>query len=586
MRDKYKMLLAVIFLLLCCGLENTHAKSPYLVVQPDPIKEPWRWQTFPELNGFGLQCMATGKNGVMLFCIDDGVMCYDGMRWTRYTSKDGLVRGPIHELLVAQNGDVYAGSDEGISRFASAPSYDGKKWQRIFPLGGHLPWSIFSIVESRDGSLWAGTAWGALNIRKDTTILYTTEEMVASIRTRTPWLTYRWVPEHIAPLRGWRKGTGMRVIPGIAPLSAVVWAVAPNGPAEKAGILVGDRILAVNQHPRVTDNQIDGEVGTSVVLSVKRLAQSDTVEKVLTRDEVAGQFRDFHIYSVFEDASGDLWFGMGTHLQGGEVVRYRPDWEGDYPDAWTLFSKEDGVLKARTPLFDQDTKGHIVMVNAQPQVGVQTFDGKLWRQRSFLQLDQDAGLSGAVSWADAHTSLRQMADGGVWVGGQGGRLHTRYGNTWRVYTFPDIPISQVRIIDIVEDRQGVVWLGGLAQVAVRLDYDSGRWQSYKNLHFQCETLDGRQWFITQQYTVVSFDGKRWTQYDADDGVMESVSNLFVTRDGTLWALGSHQGRAATGQWDGQSWINLQTHPQFAEAVHIGAVFEALNGDLWIGAGSN
>jgi len=584
---KYGHLVGFVFAFLFCCAGNVWATTVYTPIYPDAIKEPWRWQTFSELNGLGLQCMAVGKDGAMWFGLNDGVMRYDGLTWKMYTVDDGLIGAPVYALCVAQNGDVYAGSDGGISCFRYL-SQDEILWQRVFPVDGDLPWSINHIIESKDGSLWTGTAWGALNIRKDDLVLYTTEDMVASIRSVTPWLTYRWLPEAVAPLRNWRRGTGMRVVQGIAPLSAVVWKTAPDGPAENAGIAVGDRILAVNHHPRVTDNQIDGEVGSVVTLTVNRIAQSDTTDVRLTRDAVSGSFRDFPVYSVYEDASGNLWFGVGTRLHGGEVVRFQPDLGYEKQDAWKLFGKADELTleEGALPQFVEDDKGHIWMISTHPRVGVQRFDGKQWHATSFWKFDQDKGLLGSPSWADTHTSIIQLRDGKIWVGGQGGRLHTGSEGVWQVYTFPDIPISEVRIVSMVADQQGVVWLAGLAQVAARLDYGSDRWQSFANLHFQCETPDGRLWFVTQQQKVVSYNGETWTQYGLEDGVIEKAGGLYVARNGTLWALGSHDGVAATGQFDGQKWTRRQTHPRFANEVHARAVFESANGDLWMGAGAN
>lgn len=586
---KRHLFLCFLFFFLVMGQTRLWAKKPYVPVSPDPVQEPWRWQTFPELNGLGLQCMAVGKDGVMWFGVNDGVMRYDGLSWTLFTTDDGLVGVPVIELFVADNGDVYAGSDEGISRFQLhvAKASEEQRWARVFPPKGQLPWSVYSIVESQDGSLWASTGWGALNIREDEYVLYTTEDMVTSIRDVTPWLTFRWVPEAVAPERRWRKGPGMRVIQGIAPLSAVVWATAPNGPADRAGIRVGDHILAVNHHPRVTNNQIDGETGSSVTFLVNRVAEKDTVEVTVTREHIVGTFRDFQVASVFEDRAGHLWFGMGTRIHGGEVVRYQPDREGGENGQWKLFDISDGLHQEDSgfPRFGQDASGRIWVIMSHPQVGVQYYDGKRWYHHSFYSLDQEKGLSGALSWADTHMSIHEISDGSIWIGGHGGRLHTRKDGRWQVYAFPDVPISQVRIIDIVEDGQGVIWMAGMAQVAASLDYKTGRWQSYDNLHFQCETRDGRLWFLTSEYKLVCFDGQVWSEFGSEDGVMDQVNGLIEMQNGQLWAFGTHDGVAATEVLDGQRWVKRHLHTNFADGVHPGAVAESDLGHLWIGAGS-
>ena len=39
-------------------IQSLHAVQPYQPTYPDPVLEPWRWRTFPELKGLGLRCMA------------------------------------------------------------------------------------------------------------------------------------------------------------------------------------------------------------------------------------------------------------------------------------------------------------------------------------------------------------------------------------------------------------------------------------------------------------------------------------------------------------------------------------------------
>ena len=58
------------------------ADEPYTPVHPDPVMEPWRWRSFPELKGRGLQCLAEDRDGAMWFGLEDGVRRYDGIRFS------------------------------------------------------------------------------------------------------------------------------------------------------------------------------------------------------------------------------------------------------------------------------------------------------------------------------------------------------------------------------------------------------------------------------------------------------------------------------------------------------------------------
>ncbi len=85
------------------------AAKPYTPVMADPVLEPWRWTSFPELKGLGLECLAEDSEGNIWFGVDDGVRVYDGVSWTAYTSEDGIVGNDVSALLATSDGSVFAG---------------------------------------------------------------------------------------------------------------------------------------------------------------------------------------------------------------------------------------------------------------------------------------------------------------------------------------------------------------------------------------------------------------------------------------------------------------------------------------------
>ena len=80
---------------------GANGSEPYEPVYVDPLTEPWRLRTFPELNGLGAQCVAEGRDGAMWFGTLDGVWSYDGFDWVRHTGPGVPGKGdarfqPIH----------------------------------------------------------------------------------------------------------------------------------------------------------------------------------------------------------------------------------------------------------------------------------------------------------------------------------------------------------------------------------------------------------------------------------------------------------------------------------------------------------
>ncbi len=316
-------------LLLMLATSRCESAQPYQPVQPDPVLEPWRWRSFPELKGLGLQCLAEDREGNMWFGVTDGVVRYDGINWTAYTEADGLYGAPVEVLCTARDGSVYAGTELGISRFQ-----DGT-WRRVFPPEGELTWHVKDLMEASDGSLWAGTVWGALRLGREGETLYTTQALAAALRVVAPWLRTVTVPNGAVPLRILAERPERRQLsrwywraisePG------VVYALAPGGPGEAAGLQVGDRIVDVEG---LTEDRL---LNASVKLKVEREGQ--TFETTVTRPLEEGTVRNFWISDVCEDREGAIWFGLSS----GEILRWNRSTGSAPGDAasWRLYTEAD-----------------------------------------------------------------------------------------------------------------------------------------------------------------------------------------------------------------------------------------------------
>ncbi len=538
-------------------IQTLYAATPYQPVHPDPVLESWRWRSFPELKGLGLSCMAEDKDGNMWFGTNDGVRRYDGVRWTAYTPADGLPGAPVYALCVTRDGSVYAGAELGISRFS-----DGK-WRPVFPSEGNLSWFIWDLMEASDGSLWAGTSWGALRLDREESTLYTTEETGAALKLIAPYVRLAVVPDEATPARPWAEGIGVRAVRGI------IFGLAPGGPGEAAGLKVGDRILTVDGNaPGRTSRALFGSAGAPVTLTVQREGRAEPFEVNVTRERVEGAFRVFRVWDVYEDREGVMWFGLGESVSaGGEIVRCDIRRTGsDAAEAWRLYTEEDGLDIGGRPRILQTRDGVIWTVSWHGLKGVNRFDGKSWTT-------QLRGLG--------VNSILETEDGTLWLGGFG-RLNAYQNGVWTVYKASDVPIPDVRIVALLEASDGALWVAGLGQEAVRLDYRTSRWTSYEGLILQCETPDGAQWFLSQDDGVVRYNRKTWTRFGVEDGLMDTPRRLITTREGILWAAGSHDTTAATARFDGRRW-SLKTHPRLSWNIGSSAVYESSDGALWFGS---
>ena len=539
------------------------AVQPYVPQKPDPLTEDWRYRSFPELKGKGLNSLAEAQDGAIWFGVDPGVMRYDGVRWTLFTPEDGVLGAPVRTVCGAGDGAIYVGSEQGLSRF-----FEGR-WQHVFPQTGDVPWPVYDVMEAKDGSIWAATGWGALRLAKSDTVLYTSQDVAPAVRVIAPELTVSVVP---APVRAWPTGLGIAVVKGdeTRDRGHVPWVVsglAPGGPGEKAGLRLGDQIVAVNGEPVPGD--LDGEAGSQVHLRFVRDGQ--TLEVDLERRGLLSGFRSFAVFDVFEDRNQHMWLGL---LLGEMVVANAVITSDNL--AWRIYANELAV--GQEPRLAQTQNGDVWSVSNSTAHAINRFDGKVWTQ---VQVPHER-------WTAVNTSVLETEDGTLWIGGF--LLAAFKDGQWRVYTSDKVPIPYHRT-RLLEASDGALWIAGLGEQAVRIDLGSRRWATFKGLHFQCETSDGAAWFIarpddySQLYdSVVRHDPKTnaWTRYNEADGLMDMPMVLLTHQDGTLWAAGGHDSLTATAQFDGQKWTR-QVHTGISWGVSHGVGLKAQNGDLWFGA---
>lgn len=282
--------------------------------------------------------MAEDHTGALWFGTSEGVRRYDGVNWTAYTPEDGLKGAPVNALLAARDGSVYAGSEQGISRFK-----DGA-WRPIFPMKNDLVvWDMRrhqrgrGMIEASDGSLWAGTGWGALRWTRQDTILYTSEDMAATLAILAPDMRAVILPDTSVPERSWSRRWNSASTGGIGvfAIGGVIGAVAPGSPGEAAGLQVGDRIRSVDGRAFTASN-LQGLEGTSVTLQIQREGRS--MELTIERALVQGTLRPFGVVEICEARDGKMWFSLWT----GDVLSFR-DTQKERQISARLYTKADGL---------------------------------------------------------------------------------------------------------------------------------------------------------------------------------------------------------------------------------------------------
>lgn len=111
-----------------------------------------------------------------------------------------------------------------------------------------------------------------------------------------PYSTYVWGEEaeaYLEKVNGSFCGIGVTIENHTEDDTIQVVNTIPGGPAEKAGIQAGDKILMIDGKPVYGKNigeaqsLIRGELGTEVVVTIRRVKDGETIDLSLTRQEIA-----------------------------------------------------------------------------------------------------------------------------------------------------------------------------------------------------------------------------------------------------------------------------------------------------------
>jgi len=238
------------------------------------------------------------------------------------------------------------------------------------------------------------------------------------------------------------------------------------------------------------------------------------------------------------------------------------DWEV-YP---TIFSK--GIHAAE---IMQARDGRIWYVDNTSANGIMVFD----------PVEKNWSVAKSIDHSHSHYSLMESADGTIWTGGAG-ELHALDQEGARFYPPRELGLSIVPLT-LYETTGGRLWIISRLGKAYAVDVGIRQWRTYPQLHFQCDSPDGVQWFLARNRTVVMHNptSHRWLRYVSADGLIEKPSALFRSSQGLIWAVGSHQGTAAFSVFDGKQWTRFR-HPEFAKAIGSRSFFEARDGTIWLG----
>ncbi|NOY58731.1 MAG: hypothetical protein GXO75_07335, partial [Calditrichaeota bacterium] len=418
-----------------------------------------------------------------------------------------------------------------------------------------------SMIEAKDGSIWFGTNAGVIRYDGLNWTMYTeqdglSDDVVLSVCQASDGKIYAGTESGLYVLNNER---WIRILPRDQNHLTKVYQVK----AFDNNIWVGTEEGVF----RINNKKIS--LYTSRQIAAKVSTWYPGINILIVPDHVADPF---NISEIFQDRQGRIWLGK----YAGQLMV----WDVNSPtpldsSAWRLFTQADGIEFGEAPRIIQTNDNNIWTIFDQPNKGINIFNPKTQKWHSFRLSDIFGGDN--INW-----SITQTSDGAIWIGGHSLVLIFKNGQ-WRIYRHTEVPLPTARI-SILEASDGSIWLAGRNSEVYRIDYNNSHWETHRGLHFQCESKDGTQWFITREGNVVSYKpgtGK-WTRWSIEDGLIDMPVALAVTVDDVVWAVGSHQYRAATAYFTGDKWV-MQRHPNFSWGIDYRSIYQSADSSLWFGA---
>jgi ligand-binding sensor domain-containing protein len=447
------------------------------------------------------------------------------------------------------------------------PLFESWRWKTFSELGDK---AVRCIAEGKDQSLWFGTARGLYhydglhwkNYFEENEVLkapvyalcYTSSDILYAVSTKGICHLSKgnWSTDILFPKTG-VLGSEWEILNLIETSNGEIWIGLYFGVIK----IKNNKITLFSTSSQLSGirdsfNEIDIQDVTGVYAGVESLI----------------------VFDMIEDKSGNLWIG----LEDGRTLRlYNKNHNLKSPGNYTLYSVIDGLNLSRLPLLYESKAGLIYNISQSVGGAVNTFDpaSESWSSHA---------LSDDFGGDNINFSICETPDGILWIGGFS-RIFAFWKDTWYEYKQPLIQIPPTRII-FKPASDGSLWMIGHQADVIRIEYQTTLWTTYKNLLFQCETVDGKQWFISGEGKVVSFDTKflTWEMLD-EEFPLSDPTRIYIDRSNVLWAIGSHNGVAALAWNSGGSW-NLKIFPDLCWGFHSNGIFQSKDNSIWFGANAD
>lgn len=284
------------------------------------------------------------------------------------------------------------------------------------------------------------------------------------------------------------------------------------------------------------------------------------------------QHEDHLFTDITRDEKGFFWLCSNADDEG-IILKFRHfNLNGVFPSNYKVLTSDDQYKYGSSQKILKAENESLWIVSSNFRIGIHVFNKT---NHEYIQLSE---LFGGDEY---HWNIIQNTNGDIFISGLGQFFVFNHEN-WNHYNSENVPIPPSCRVIVCSTSEKNLWIGGLQNKIYKFDYTDDNWLTYNNLNFQCESSDGKQWFLEAKGRIVVKNDENWISYGTEDGLMDFPVRLICTSKDQLWAAGTHDGVAATAFFQNNSWT-LQKHPELSWGIDYRSVFEAMDGSLWFGA---
>ena len=579
------------------------------------------WITYNTLNGLvdNLTFVVNGgPDGILWLGARNGVLRFDGSRFTPIGLQDGLTDIWINAIETTPDGTVWIGSEYGAHR------YDGTQGVPIDDLVG-IGVLDFEVVS--DDVVWIATKqdvyrYDGAKVEQVEALAGIWVHVLYRDSTEVMWLgTDRGVYRYDG--RNWYRlstadGLASDLVTAIVPAADGVMWFGTAGGASRYDPRDGEFDNLTTEDGLVDDfvNDLhvadDGVVWLDTDGGVSRYDGQTCVNYTM-----ADGLADNRVFGVYQDLNHNFWFATergGVSRYDGETFDNLTSRDGLVDNLIEAFEIEpDGTIWLGTGFAPGSGSGvfrydgeKFVQFTVADGLGDNTIlsidrcpDGTLWigtngggisryDGQQFETMNVEAGLSGYNNVETIYCD----PDGVVWFGSSspyvvlsGGGL-SRYDGESFVHFPPGEGLSSSIIFAIHRDDDGVMWFGaGSNPSGYPVSHYDGESFAYFNppggfpgsgvfsIHGD---EDGMLWFGTTGSGIVGYDGQQFIRFTTADGVANDiVLDFHRASDGILWVATN----GGVSGYDGETWTILDTRDGLV-SNEIRGIFQDAEGLLW------